>query len=336
MASRQPPSSSSNNNEAPLCHCKQPACKRTVRKEGPNQGRLFWGCGQWSSSTEKGCRFFEWVPEEEKEQESTTTTGHPVKLLTFNVAGFKPHRFAPPEFDPQQTLAEKIDQFQPDILALQELKNPSFSHPGYYSIGTAQSHCGYVALLVKNGFLNKDDDDEEENQENNLLTRVPILWTVDDMMAVEPPMVVGSMTLPNQKQLFVISCHLEPYAEGAAIRQAQLQALTQSLPPNAMAILAGDMNVRKKEDGIMENLHWKDAWKEAGSIRRHEFTWNSKTNQYHEGAFQFTCRFDRVYLRNSPGVASFKLIANGAIPNDELGECYYLSDHFGILTTVLI
>ena len=48
------------NNTGPNCKCKKklPSKLVTVRKEGKNQGRLFYACGQ---PKESGCGYFLWV-----------------------------------------------------------------------------------------------------------------------------------------------------------------------------------------------------------------------------------------------------------------------------------
>ena len=43
---------------APMCECKEAAHKLTVKKEGANQGREFWGC---SARGDKKCGFFMWA-----------------------------------------------------------------------------------------------------------------------------------------------------------------------------------------------------------------------------------------------------------------------------------
>ncbi|KAL4424200.1 hypothetical protein ABPG75_001501 [Micractinium tetrahymenae] len=45
--------------EPPQCRCGQPAEPRTVRKEGPNQGRQFWGCSRFPDAS--ACKFFQWA-----------------------------------------------------------------------------------------------------------------------------------------------------------------------------------------------------------------------------------------------------------------------------------
>lgn len=48
--------------DAPECTCGEPARKLTVRKEGPNKGKSFYGCPQGPGST---CKFFAWADEVE-------------------------------------------------------------------------------------------------------------------------------------------------------------------------------------------------------------------------------------------------------------------------------
>ncbi|KAL4442762.1 hypothetical protein ABPG77_006756 [Micractinium sp. CCAP 211/92] len=43
----------------PKCRCGEPAELRTVRKEGPNQGRHFWGCPRFPDAA--ACKFFQWA-----------------------------------------------------------------------------------------------------------------------------------------------------------------------------------------------------------------------------------------------------------------------------------
>ena len=38
------------------CECNVPVAEKTVVKEGPNKGRIFWKCGKGDE-----CPFFEWA-----------------------------------------------------------------------------------------------------------------------------------------------------------------------------------------------------------------------------------------------------------------------------------
>ncbi|OJA20077.1 hypothetical protein AZE42_02477 [Rhizopogon vesiculosus] len=48
------------------CQCREDAARRTVGKEGPNKGRIFWGC--LKRKDDGGCGFFEWDDEPKKPQ----------------------------------------------------------------------------------------------------------------------------------------------------------------------------------------------------------------------------------------------------------------------------
>ena len=42
------------------CRCGVAAVTRTVQKDGPNKGRLFWACPN-KFGTDENCNFFEWA-----------------------------------------------------------------------------------------------------------------------------------------------------------------------------------------------------------------------------------------------------------------------------------
>ncbi|KAK3730446.1 hypothetical protein QZH41_012648 [Actinostola sp. cb2023] len=67
VSSHQSTSSSStstgdvdNSNET-VCNCNEPAVSRTVKKDGPNQGRLFYACPKPMG---QGCSFFQWADQD--------------------------------------------------------------------------------------------------------------------------------------------------------------------------------------------------------------------------------------------------------------------------------
>ena len=53
----------------PNCRHNIPCAIRKVKKEGNNKDRLFFNC---SKNKEDSCNYFEWVPEEEKEEKQKT------------------------------------------------------------------------------------------------------------------------------------------------------------------------------------------------------------------------------------------------------------------------
>ncbi|XP_046143388.1 DNA topoisomerase 3-alpha isoform X1 [Osmia bicornis bicornis] len=52
------------------CHCNQPAKQRTVQKDGPNKGRLFYSCPKGMSDS---CKFFQWADEDSENFNSMPT-----------------------------------------------------------------------------------------------------------------------------------------------------------------------------------------------------------------------------------------------------------------------
>ncbi|KAK2412105.1 hypothetical protein QL285_047328 [Trifolium repens] len=57
-------SSGIHNDSAPECFCHVRAVIRTVRKDGPNKGKKFWGCRNYvSRDVDCGCSFFDWYSE---------------------------------------------------------------------------------------------------------------------------------------------------------------------------------------------------------------------------------------------------------------------------------
>ncbi|KAK6934008.1 Exonuclease, RNase T/DNA polymerase III, partial [Dillenia turbinata] len=45
----------------PYCFCGVKSTKGIVRKPGPKQGAVFFGCGNWTLATGARCHYFEWV-----------------------------------------------------------------------------------------------------------------------------------------------------------------------------------------------------------------------------------------------------------------------------------
>ena len=45
----------------PFCFCGVKSSKGMVRKPGPKQGSLFFGCGNWTATRGARCHYFEWA-----------------------------------------------------------------------------------------------------------------------------------------------------------------------------------------------------------------------------------------------------------------------------------
>ncbi|KAI3448764.1 hypothetical protein Pfo_005429 [Paulownia fortunei] len=45
----------------PFCHCGVKSSKGMIRKPGPKQGSIFFGCGNWTAARGARCQYFEWA-----------------------------------------------------------------------------------------------------------------------------------------------------------------------------------------------------------------------------------------------------------------------------------
>ena len=59
--------------KAPNCHCSQKCREYTVRKQGPNQGRTFFGCAKQMNNPNR-CKYFVWESEIRNKQQNLVKT----------------------------------------------------------------------------------------------------------------------------------------------------------------------------------------------------------------------------------------------------------------------
>ena len=156
-------------------------------------------------------------------------------------------------------ICEECLSHNPDVIALQESPYPSWgadTFGDYISMGTRQSHCGYVDLLL-----------------HNKLTNYKYI-ELDKQL----PSVAASVTLRNKSNVALSSSHFAPFKENFPLRVQQCNRLMSSVTQECgNCILIGDFNMRTAEDVHMESLcgGWADAWKSCGSNTVSKFTWNS-------------------------------------------------------------
>jgi hypothetical protein len=143
----------------------------------------------------------------------------------------------------------------------------------------------------------------------------------------------------------IASFHFAPFPDSAHIREAQLQAIMEVMQTEGCdcVLLAGDANMRKRENTMPEQFGLVDAFTSAGSPPTACYSWDSFENQYHNdsNSYPFRCRFDRVMF-GSPsffgqcaahlGVRRFSLV--GHQPATAECKTHFLSDHFGLCATI--
>ena len=244
--------------------------------------------------------------------------------LTWNIALAKPSNCAPSSWQigrsqrQREALLKEILDANADVLALQEVPYPEWEdefllNHGYVRIGSTQSHCGWVLLLL----------------------RIELTFLVQKHVCIGPT-VLAKLQTSAEDVLWLSSSHLAPFKDNAGLRLRQLQAVVQycEQQKDSAWILCGDLNLRKEENISVEQSPRQgtllDAWKAAGAPRHTKYTWNSKKNLFHPKTFGFVARFDRVYFYSDTlKVQTFALLANKPLSHN----AHFISDHFGIVTT---
>ena len=296
-------------------------------------------------------------------------------LITIDVDDEDPHTLdsdfpqTPPRrtwttLDSETRIQALILAHNPDVIALQESPYEKwgteiFGPYGYFSVGTVQSHCYFVDLMVKNNISNNSNFNSNSNSNSNReesnadVTRI-LTRTALPCVAARVKLQGGDCDGNgdgNGKEICFASCHLEPFGDKAdkAKRLEQMSNIIESLFDHTdNYIILGDMNMRQDEDKRVKGLvnghghehghgHGRpgllhDAWEEKGT-KNNKFTWNSRDNKFHEGGFAYTTRYDRAYCHGDDlEVQSFGLVGNQPLVDEEGGgKHHFLSDHYGIV-----
>ncbi|MAA79799.1 MAG: hypothetical protein CL916_11115 [Deltaproteobacteria bacterium] len=244
-------------------------------------------------------------------------------ILTWNISQANASHAAPTDWkdadgaENRTVISNLIRSHNPDILALQEIPDPSWlpmivSFDAYIPLGSAQTHCGFTTLLI----------------------RPQLAKNIKNVYQVGPSII--AFWKNKSITLSISSSHLHPGKGGSPERKEQYTALWQCAnQQNAThMVFAGDMNMRGHEDANMESichppLH--DVWKKIGT-HQNKWTWNTKINHYHKNRFAFTARFDRIYSTSNIEQKSLRLVGGTPLSNPH----HFASDHFGLCAQMMI
>ena len=125
-------------------------------------------------------------------------------------------------------------------------------------------------------------------------------------------------------------------AEAFEMRKMQMEKVIEAHSKGARLVVAGDMNVRQREVAALIRCGKADL--AELQLPKGVFTWNGFKNKYHgPDAFAFRCNFDRVFVscgsgEDAGGGDGTSLFGNKPIVHGN--SKFYLSDHFGIRSTV--
>lgn len=262
---------------------------------------------------------------------SPTPPLHQIKITTLNVALFQTSNSAPEGFDPIESFSKELLRGKPDVICLQEGKNPhgpylgssilqpgrdlpehdSFFEnllPGYIFSGSAKAHCGLAMLFLRSPLASH-------------ATPMPVPG--------DAPAVLARVHFSGNKSVVIGSCHLAPFSDGSYSRLETMKVILSQCQPDDKLLIAGDYNMRQKEDSDFESLGILDAWKEAGADKSKKFTFDcfeNKFNPPHAFYHPVHARYDRVYFRGLT-VDDFQFYANEQVSENPK---HFLSDHFGL------
>ena len=243
-----------------------------------------------------------------------------LSILSWNIAGAKASFSAPESWkeeyadETRKEIQSVIQKYKPDILILQEIPEPNWlpmllSFVQYIPLGTAPTHSGYCALIVRR------ENASKIREVYQVGTSVLAFWEEQ-----------------NGNLYAISSMHLCAGSKEGRNRIEQFKAVLETCREKRIngGVFAGDMNMRKKEDLDIESLHNPpliDAWKELGTSKN-RWTWDSRINHHNEHGFSFQARFDRIYYtKENITQHSFTRVGDRPLTNPR----HFSSDHFGIL-----
>lgn len=231
---------------------------------------------------------------------------------------------------------------QPDIICIQENTFP-------------------VHAILYNA-LNKDYDDIEGGPRAGYFTSIFI--KKDKKYKVEHQRIdyagmaksemnrdlnIATITLQNERKLYIMTSHLESLANYEKARKNQLQIALEILldAETDYGILCGDLNIREKEaKEVLTNLNnlyilpddkkttVSDVFLKLGEPKESKYTWTGKPF----GQLDMKARYDRMYYTNVEGCIpiEFRLLGKDTVEDittTAFNGPLEPSDHFGLLCT---
>ena len=203
--------------------------------------------------------------------------------------------------DTEEAIRQRVVERAPDVVLYQELPGtvPFVETHGMVR-GNPRTHSGHLATLVSH-----------------------------ELMATEPAVttIAGTAILTSfaEPAITIANVHLVPGPGAAAERLAQLAAVVEASPTDAIVIV-GDTNTRVGEV---------DAITTAGfhSAPPPRPTWNSRRNRFRSGGPEFSAYFTRWFASPNVEVSDVRVLDQ---PVEADGSRFHLSDHFALAGTVTV
>ena len=177
-----------------------------------------------------------------------------LRILSFNVSGLNASQACAPGFSlhaKHAWVAQLVLQHAPHLVSLQEL-SPGGAElltaalsPSYLQVGAAPSHCGATYLWA----LASLQPTAVQSEGPVAIASLPLAaLAAQAASSGDAQQAAALAALPDAPSLYFAGCHLEPFTEGAPMRLQQVKAALGCLPAGCRLVLAGDMNMRVKEN----------------------------------------------------------------------------------------
>ena len=218
---------------------------------------------------------------------------------------------------------EGIDRLRPDIVAFQELFNPSWA-------SEVKKRTGFSHLIFP-----------KENGGLTLYTNYPVkTWGI--VQLTQSPLedyfrfVLWAQLQINGNRLFVFVTHFSWMLEDGATRKKQVEealALIQEKAPKAESLFMGDLNAPPDSpeiQALIERGHFRDLFLEKHAHEK-GYSWDNR-NPYVAGASHLLPdrRIDFILARGS-GPLLKNLISCDLVLTQPDARGIWASDHFGML-----
>ena len=240
-----------------------------------------------------------------------------LKILSLNIEGISNNSDLKRQMQSKIFVDEIENNYQPDIILLQEYTN-------FYFLNNLKDyqHTNNVSQVLLAGNDNVNCNIVVYKKDLNVTKKYHDCIEIDNTFRI-------------------ISYRGMPFKEGERDRRDEIKRIIAIHKRDMMSVnFAGDTNARAKDFHPRYELklaeYFSDCWELEGSSYDNKFTVDAYNNQYFPDGFKYTARYDRSYISKDLKCTSFEVVFKKKYK--ELIEMFdgsgCISDHYGILYTL--
>ncbi|XP_065154562.1 tyrosyl-DNA phosphodiesterase 2 [Paramisgurnus dabryanus] len=258
-----------------------------------------------------------------EQKPQSCSTSNQLTVICWNIDGLDPEDV----FARCKGLLSHLGKYRADVVLLQELVPP------------------YLSQLQN---IMKDYEFLQSSQEGyftGILLRKDRVQLLESNIVKYPTTEMGRNLLIAKVSisghpLCIMTSHLESCKASSQERLNQLRRVwkwMKEAPQDHTVIFGGDTNLRdwevKKLGGLPDGIN--DVWEMLGEPEESRYTWDTSINDNNEIPNSIRLRFDRLFLRQAAEGARLQPETMTLIGLEKLKCDYFISDHWGILCTLL-